>query len=148
MQSLLDNKAAVVAGTAATAYVLYKSLDNSRPSATRTLRAPPSPSLLLGNMDQIVDYDIDLMEEWLKEYGTVFANKGVFSTGQLCIADPKTVAYITSRALEFSKPPALIRAVIHWTGPGLFAAEGEPHKRQVSIPRLKLDSARLTILLT
>lgn len=134
MSSLFNNRAgaaAIIAATTATVYVLYKALDKAKPYSTLLLRGPLSPSYLKGHQELIVDYDINQLEEWLEEYGAVFRMDGYFGRRGLCIADPKAAAFITSRPLEFSKPKVVTQTLLSWTGPGLFATEGEAHKKQV-----------------
>lgn len=138
MISLFNNKteAAIIAATVATAYILHKAFKNSRKSySTRSLRGPPSPSFLTGHQDAIIDYDIDQLEGWLKEYGSVFRIDSYFpfESKGLCVVDPKAVAFITSRSLEFSKPRTVTQVLMSWGGLGLFTAEGEAHKKQVRI---------------
>lgn len=66
MSSFFNNQvgvAAIAAATTATAYVLYRAFDKSKPYSTLTLRGPLSPSYLKGHQELIIDYDIDQLEE-------------------------------------------------------------------------------------
>ncbi|KIO29614.1 hypothetical protein M407DRAFT_42977, partial [Tulasnella calospora MUT 4182] len=87
------------------------------------LRGPPSSSLISGNLFLIFDPDIDQLEQWLKNYGNVFAMPALFGVKGVYLADPKAVAYVTTRFTEFPKPVALNFAIRRLTGPGLAAAE-------------------------
>lgn len=115
------------------AYLAYNHLSRSPKSSIPSLRGPPSSSLISGNLFLIFDPDIDQLEEWLKEYGNVFAMPALFGVKGVYLADPKAVAYITTRFTAFPKPPALNFAIKRLTGPGLVAAEGDVHKRQVRV---------------
>lgn len=126
--------AIAVGATVGTAYILYHALTGtSQQSACSTLRGPKSPSFLQGHLRKLVDFDIKELEEWLKEYGDVFAAKGFVGLDHLVVADPKAAAYIFGHSMEFTKPGHLTRAILAWTGPGLFAAELDAHKKQVSV---------------
>lgn len=127
-----DTQVAIAAvATTFAAYALYRTLGKSY--STQTLRGPPSPSFLSGHEELIVDYEIDQLEAWVKKYGGAFRIDSYFRSRGLCIADPKAAAFITSRPMEFSKTKLVIEMLLSWAGPGLFASEGEAHRKQVRL---------------
>ncbi len=133
----LDSKhiAALAAVAATSAYLtskLIRQFSSGQDSATSTLRGLNNRSLLVGNLPELLDPDVDELEKWLEEYGTVFSMHGVFSTKELYLADPKALAYIVSKPMSFVKPARITAAIESLTGYGVFAAEGEAHKKHVS----------------
>lgn len=124
--------AVITAATAGAAYLIYSSSgEKSRPSSTHTLRSPPSPSFFKGHLGALYDYDVDELERYITEYGTVFPIDGILKQRGMCIADLKAASYIFNHPQEFTKPSGQRRFILSWTGPGVLWAEGDQHKRQV-----------------
>ncbi|KAG8952969.1 hypothetical protein FRC04_003421 [Tulasnella sp. 424] len=140
-----STKVALAAATATSAaYLAYNHFPSSSPqSSIPSLRGPPSTSLISGNLFLIFDPDIDQLEQWLKKYGNVFAMPALFGVKGVYLADPKAVAYVTTRFTAFPKPPALNLAIMRLTGPGLVAAEGDVHKRQRRIIQPAFSPAQI-----
>ncbi|KAG9049021.1 hypothetical protein FS837_011400 [Tulasnella sp. UAMH 9824] len=139
-----STKLALVTATATSAaYLAYNHFSRSPKSSIPSLRGPPSSSLISGNLFLIFDPDIDQLEQWLKEYGSVFAMPALFGVKGVYLADPKAVAYVTARFTAFPKPPALNFAIRRLTGPGLVAAEGDVHKRQRRILQPSFSPAQV-----
>ncbi|KAG8952966.1 hypothetical protein FRC04_003418 [Tulasnella sp. 424] len=140
-----STKVALAAATATSAaYLAYNHFSpSSPPSSIPSLRGPPSTSLISGNLFLIFDPDIDQLEQWLKEYGNVFAMPALFGAKGVYLADPKAVAEVTNRVNAFPKPPALNAAITRLTGPGLSPVEGDVHKRQRRIIQPAFSPAQI-----
>ncbi|KAJ7864555.1 hypothetical protein B0H13DRAFT_2563625 [Mycena leptocephala] len=99
----------------------------------RTIRGPPSPSWIFGNMLQLLlsptygDYEFD----WLKLYGSVYLLKGCFGLrrSRLMVSDPMSLKYILN-SQHFGLGPNTEKIVHLVHGPkAIMAVNEEDHKR-------------------
>lgn len=126
----------LVAVTIVTLYTVYRVFLSPRSkSSVKCLRGPQSASYLAGNMKQMLEPDLETLENWLEVYGTTFAAHDVLSSKLVYSADPIVASYVLNNPMLFQKPELLRRIIEYVLGPGVFAAEGETSKRQVSNTR-------------
>lgn len=112
--------------------LLHRSSDGRRISAMRTLRGPQSDSFLNGCLDFITEpNDMNRLEAWIRDFGKAFVFPSFF-TREIYLTDLKAIAFIFNHPLLFRKPVLVTRAIQRFVGTGLFTAEGEAHKKQVS----------------
>ena len=103
-------------------------------SPLRLLPSPPSPSLFVGNLAQLIDEDKnDLFRNWIELYGHTFTYRSFISSYRLFTADTLALSYILGHAYDFPKPDFVTDALAE-TGAGhdgLLTVQGDVHRRQV-----------------
>lgn len=117
-------------------YVVWRVIErvlSSRARATAKLRGPPSPEIVFGNLPQLFTFKWNrrLMDTWLNDYGLVFGVHDFMFSKAIFIADPVAASHIFKNYMNYTKPPGLIADIKKSVGPGLAAAEGYDHQRQV-----------------
>ncbi|KAG9010599.1 hypothetical protein FRB95_003451 [Tulasnella sp. JGI-2019a] len=133
MPSTDNNEMAIVWLAAfGSSYVIYKAVSGylAVSSTLHTLRGPDSPSWLLGNAHVTRAYRNRTLEDWMREYGSVFAIHSFFGTKALLVSDTKAASFVLNHPNEFPKPKNLVNAARNTFGDGLLTAEGFEHKRQ------------------
>lgn len=125
------NVAVAVALGGAAAYALSRPSDDEQ-TAPHNLRGPKSSSYLSGNFGDIFGGDMNVVDPMIDEYGLAMSVYGLANKKMLYIADPKALAHIATHSTDFRKPPLMTKNIMMLTGPGIFAAEGEMNRRQVS----------------
>ncbi|KAH9971987.1 cytochrome P450 [Lactifluus volemus] len=102
-------------------------------SPLRLLPSPPSPSLFVGNLAQLIDEEKnDVFCNWIELYGHTFTYRSLISSYRLFTADTLALSYILGHAYDFPKPDFVTVALAE-TGAGhdgLLTAQGDVHRRQ------------------
>ncbi|KAJ7455755.1 cytochrome P450 [Mycena latifolia] len=125
--------AVVVACTIALLGRLLSRLFDS--NAVATLPGPPSPSLIYGNMTQLVlaeNYG-DHEYRWQKQYGPVYRIKGCFGEDRLMVSDPQTLKYIINNPAFTRTPSELKTAHVVFGEDSVFCIKGREHRSLHSI---------------
>ncbi|KJA19222.1 hypothetical protein HYPSUDRAFT_44481 [Hypholoma sublateritium FD-334 SS-4] len=100
-------------------------------SPLRTLRGPPNPSLLFGNMGPIQKSEnAGLHEQWTAEYGHTFTYKMMFLEDRLYTTDTKALNHILMNSYIYQKPAASKYNLTRIVGGGVLVAEEDVHKQQ------------------
>jgi cytochrome P450 len=92
---------------------------------------PPSFSLLLGNLPDIVpDQTAPAPWQWHERCGTTIRYSYFLGRQRFTTTDPRAAEYILQHTEVFVRPPQMTR-VMGWAfGQGILTVEGEAHKRQ------------------
>lgn len=113
----------------------FKNLKSS-PPAIRILRGPKSHSFLWGSLGVVLGpSDPNRLSGWLDEFGSIFAFRSILGSQDILVADPKSMAFVLNRPMEFQRSPIANNFLKSIVGHGLLVAEGLAHKKQVSGPR-------------
>lgn len=118
--------------------LVYTSLRRSKypstPPTIRTLRGPSPDSFLWGSLGVVLGpSDRGRLAGWLDEFGSVFVCRSVFGTRDILIADPKGMAFVLNRPMEFQRSSLVRNFLSSVIGPGLVVAEGPSHRKQVRL---------------
>lgn len=105
-------------------------------SPLRTLRSPPSPSFLFGNLREMYNQEnTGLLFHWETEYGHAYAYKGFLGGYRLITTDFSAISHILAHSERFQKPD-FVRENLAAMGAGLesvLTTEGDVHARQRKI---------------
>ncbi|KAJ7650920.1 cytochrome P450 [Roridomyces roridus] len=95
-----------------------------------SIRGPPSPSLLWGNLLQLMlpDNYGDFEFGWQKEYGSVYRIKGCLGQNRLIISDPLAIKHIINTP-TFTHPPGFLRNAALAFGRSVASVQGDEHRR-------------------
>lgn len=103
-------------------------------SPLRTLRSPPSPSFLFGNLREMYNQEnTGLLFDWEATYGHTYAYKGFLGGHRLITTDMSAIAHILAYSDRFQKPD-FVRENLAAMGAGMegvLTTEGDVHTRQV-----------------
>ncbi|KAF8158235.1 cytochrome P450 [Crassisporium funariophilum] len=116
-------------------------------SPLRHLAGPPSPSLFMGNLEEMHDQEnTNLIARWVHAYGSTFVYRGFVGGCRLMTTDPVAVAHVLGNAYDYPKPDFVRDSLASMVAgqEGLLTVEGEDHRRQrkiltpaFSAPRVK-----------
>jgi hypothetical protein len=109
---------------------------NQARSPLRHLRGPPSRSVFLGNLPEIHEQENEgLIQRWEDMYGSAFVYRGFIGGRRLMTTDPRAIAHILGHAYDYPKPDFIRDSLATMAAgyDGLIVAEGEQHRRLVSI---------------
>lgn len=118
-------------------YTLIRLIIRQCRSPLRHLPGPPSPSLFMGNLQQIHDQEnTNIIAHWVSQYGPTFVYRGFLGGRRLITTDPVAVAHILSNANQYPKPDFIRDALAAMAAgqDGLLTVEGDNHQRQVLLP--------------
>ncbi|KAJ7926789.1 cytochrome P450, partial [Mycena leptocephala] len=118
--------------------VLYRDLT----SPLRHVRGPKSPSLVLGNFQEMAN-DVRLTTKWRNEFGPNFRFRGLFSISELHTADIKAINHIVTNGSLYQKAPTNLSNTQRLFGRGILAVESDEHKRHVGNPAFGVAQIRL-----
>ncbi|EEB93191.1 hypothetical protein MPER_08190 [Moniliophthora perniciosa FA553] len=103
-------------------------------SYTTPLTGPPSNSLIFGLSKHLNSLNVDSgerIEQWAKEYGSVFKIPTVMGGAKIVVCDPRAVRdFYSKETWTYVGTPLSKRFIERAFGRGLLWAEGESHKRQ------------------
>ncbi|KAM5544699.1 hypothetical protein V8D89_001597 [Ganoderma adspersum] len=98
-------------------------------SVLHNLPGPPSAPWLIGNLKEFFDRDCwDYRAEYARQYGRVAKLHGMFGAKWVHVWDTKALHAIFVKDQDYYLEPLLTMRIL--IGPGLFATEGEQHRRQ------------------
>ncbi|KAJ3573311.1 hypothetical protein NP233_g2501 [Leucocoprinus birnbaumii] len=114
-------------------YKAYDALNRYLTSPMRHLPGPPSSSILLGSMKEMMLTDPNITHVRLvEEHGTTFKFRAAFGDEWLFTADVKAISYILKRdAGKWQKPTTFARNLIDLLGPGLVLVDSDVHRKQL-----------------
>ncbi|KAI0671637.1 cytochrome P450 [Trametes maxima] len=118
---------------AALLYVLWRLVRKYFVRSTfDNIPGPPSGSVLVGNMVQMMDRDNwNFVRNLVATYGPVSKVRGLLGEKVLHIYDPKALhSVLVKDAEHYSRGAGTNTASTIIIGPGLFAADGERHRKQ------------------
>ncbi|KAI0059743.1 cytochrome P450 [Artomyces pyxidatus] len=125
---------AIITSSLAIAFALFSLIRHRiRQMVLWQLPGPPSPSILVGNLNQMFDPAAGLRfrDEVRKKYGSVSRFNGILGDQMLLISDPKALAAILVKSQDsFQRDEWFIELFRHSIGPGLFSSSGALHRRQ------------------
>uniref|UniRef100_A0A0W0G6N4 Cytochrome p450 n=1 Tax=Moniliophthora roreri TaxID=221103 RepID=A0A0W0G6N4_MONRR len=103
-------------------------------SHTTPLIGPPSKSLIFGLSKHLNSLDVDpgeTIEQWAKEYGSVYKVPTVLGGAKIVVCDPRAVRdFYSKETWTYVGTPLGKRFIRRAFGRGLLWAEGESHRRQ------------------
>lgn len=105
-------------------------------SPLRLIPSPPSPSLFVGNLAQLIDQENnDIFRIWTDQYGHTLTYRGFISGHRLLTTDPLALSYILGHAYDFPKPDFVTDALAEMGAghDGLLTVQGDVHRRQVCL---------------
>ena len=104
-----------------------------RLSPLRLLPAPPSPSLLTGNLAELHDQENNgLLARWSAAHGPSFCYRGFLGGCRLMTTDARAIAHVLGRAYDYPKPDFVRDSLATMAAghEGLLTVEGADHRRQ------------------
>ncbi|KAG8900784.1 hypothetical protein FRB99_005758 [Tulasnella sp. 403] len=100
-------------------------------SPLKDLRGPETvDSWFWGHLATVLANPSDTFEGWIEKYGPTIQHRGFFQNHRLLTIDPRAIAYIVNHSYDFPKPTRFREDFARVIGHGVFAAEGEAHRRQ------------------
>ncbi|KAJ7615362.1 cytochrome P450 [Roridomyces roridus] len=122
-----------------TSYFIYREWA----SPLRFVEGPPSASLLLGNLSEMVT--AAKMSGWQKQFGKTFRFRGLFSMSQLQTADIKALNHIFANPEIYRKPfNNVVMQRLH--GEGLLSVELGAHTQQRRLLNPAFGTAQIRLL--
>ncbi|KZO92421.1 cytochrome P450 [Calocera viscosa TUFC12733] len=116
-------------------------------SPLRKLAHPPSPSLIWGNMRDILKAPTGVLHaQWEEQFGQVYAYRQLLGRWRLCTTDPRALSHILSNAYAYPKPRQVQQNLARIVGEGLLIAEGDAHRRQRKIMNPSFSLAEIRAL--
>ncbi|KAJ7861631.1 cytochrome P450, partial [Mycena leptocephala] len=109
-------------------------------SPLRHVRGPKSPSLILGNFQEMAN-DVHLTTKWRNEFGPNFRFRGLFSISELHTSDVKAITHIVTNGSLYQKAPTNLSNSQQMFGGGILALELDEHKRHnpaFGVPQIRL----------
>jgi hypothetical protein len=127
----------------ATAY-LYLRVLAERMSSYRNLPGPANPSLLLGNMAEIMANPPAVYQSrWHAQYGPTIRFRTLFGGHRLLTKDVRALAFLVNNSEAIQKPPQMTRILTNLIGEGVLTVEtGHRRQRRVLNPAFGLPAMR------
>ncbi|KAI0336186.1 cytochrome P450 [Cubamyces sp. BRFM 1775] len=112
-------------------------------SPLRTLRGPPTPSVLYGHVRQICRAgNAATMREWVERYGRNIYCRYLLQVPCLWTADPLVMRHVLQSG-NFSKPWETRASAAKVIGDGVLVAEGDRHRGQRAVMNPAFGAAQI-----
>ncbi|TBU23441.1 cytochrome P450 [Dichomitus squalens] len=116
-------------------------------SKIRNLPGPPSPSLIWGNMKEIMDEDNSVPQErWADQYGHTIMYGGFLGMDRLWTMDTRALNHIMTHSFVYQKPSQARRNLARILGKGVLFTEGDQHRQQRRVMNPAFGPAQIRAL--
>ncbi|KAF7291232.1 hypothetical protein MIND_01266800 [Mycena indigotica] len=114
-------------------------------SSIRTMMGPPNGSLLLGNVQELMD-DFETTNRWRRQFGHIFKFKSLMSATHIHVQDIKAINHMIHNMPIYQKAPYGLHNSKRTLGNGLLAVENDEHKRQRKILNQAFAPSQIRLL--